>query len=46
VNNSSQPVEMKQAGVSFDAEAKQFIIHTVLEDASTGGPISTAFGGR
>jgi hypothetical protein len=44
VNNSSQPVEMKQSGVTFDHEARQFIIHTVLEDMASGGPLAAARG--
>jgi hypothetical protein len=49
VNNSSQPVQMKQTGVSYDAEMRQFVVHTVLEDMSQGGPMSQAmqqFGGN
>jgi hypothetical protein len=45
INNSSQPVQMKQAGVSFDSEARAFIIHTVLEDAASGGPVAGMLGG-
>jgi len=45
VNNSSQPVEMKQGGTSWDADAKQFIIHTVLEDMASGGALAQAQGG-
>jgi hypothetical protein len=45
INNSSSPVQMKQAGVSWDAQARQFIIHTVLEDMQQGGPMSTAMQG-
>ena len=45
VNNSSQNVDMKQGGVSWDAEARQLIIHTVLEDAASGGPIAGMLSG-
>jgi len=45
VNNSSQPVDMKQGGVSWDAGARQFIIHTVLEDAASGGPVAGMLSG-
>ena len=45
INNSSSQVSMKQAGVSYDAQAKQFIIHTVLEDMNQGGPLSSAMSG-
>ena len=45
INNSSQPVQQRTAGVSWDAQAKQFVIHTVLEDMQTGGPMSAALSG-
>lgn len=45
VNNSSQNVDMKQGGVSYDAEARQFVIHTVLEDAASGGPVAGMLSG-
>ena len=45
VNNSSQPVTMKQGGVSYDSQARQFIVHTVLEDMQQGGPVSQALRG-
>jgi hypothetical protein len=45
VNNSSQAVDMKQGGVSYDAQARQFIIHTVLEDAASGGPVAGMLSG-
>lgn len=44
-NNATQPVAMKSGGVSWDSDAKQFIIHTVLEDASNGGPVASMMGG-
>jgi hypothetical protein len=45
INNSSNPVQQKQAGVSWDGQARQFIIHTVLEDMQQGGPMSAAMQG-
>lgn len=45
VNNSSQAVDMKHGGTSFDADARAFIIHTVLEDAASGGPVAGMLGG-
>jgi hypothetical protein len=45
VNNSSQAADMKQGGVSYDAQARQFIIHTILEDAASGGPVAGMVGG-
>jgi DNA-binding Xre family transcriptional regulator len=45
VNQSSQAVEMKQSGVSYDAQARQFIIHTILEDAASGGPVAGMLSG-
>jgi hypothetical protein len=41
-NASSQPVTARTTGTSFDSDMKQFIIHTVLEDHASGGPISQA----
>ena len=46
INNSSQPVQQSQASVSYDAQARQFIIHTILEDMQQGGAMSTALGSR
>jgi hypothetical protein len=45
INNSSQNVEMRQGGVSWDAQAKQFVIHTILEDAASGGPVAGMLSG-
>lgn len=45
VNNSSSQVKMSQAGASWDSQAKQFVIHTVLEDMEQGGPMSAALSG-
>jgi DNA-binding Xre family transcriptional regulator len=45
INNSSSQVQMKQGGVSYDAQARQFVIHTVLEDMNQGGPLSSAMSG-
>lgn len=45
VNNSSSQVKMSQAGASWDAGAKQFVIHTILEDMEQGGPMSAAMAG-
>jgi hypothetical protein len=45
INNSSAQVQHTQAGVSWDAQAKQFIIQTVLEDANSGGPINGMMSG-
>ncbi|HEY1502587.1 MAG TPA: hypothetical protein VGF88_23635 [Acidobacteriaceae bacterium] len=42
VNNSSSPVTMKAPQVSYDAQAKQFVIQTVIEDMQGGGPMSQA----
>lgn len=44
-NQSSQPVTMRQTGMSYDAQAKHFVLHTVLEDLSSGGPMSQAMKG-
>ena len=45
INNSSSPVQQNSAGLSWDGQAKQFVIHTVLEDMNTGGPVSAALSG-
>lgn len=45
INNSSQPVQQTQSGVSWDSDARQFVIHTVLEDMQQGGPMSMALNG-
>lgn len=45
VNNSSQPVDMKQGGASWDSQAREFVIHTVLEDAQSGGPMAAMMQG-
>jgi hypothetical protein len=45
INNSSSPVQQSTAGVNYDSQAKQFIIHTVLEDMNQGGPVSAAMSG-
>lgn len=45
VNNSNSPVQMRSGGVSWDGEARQFVIHTVLEDMQSGGPTSQAMRG-
>ncbi len=44
-NQSSQPVTMRQTGMSYDAQARQFVLHTVLEDMNSGGPMSQAMKG-
>jgi hypothetical protein len=41
-NASSQPVTARQTGTSFDSDMKAFVIHTILEDHASGGPISAA----
>jgi hypothetical protein len=41
-NASSQPVTARQTGSSFDADAKSYMTHVILEDLSQGGPISSA----
>ena len=45
VNNSSQNVNARETGRSYDHESKQFIVHTVLEDLQQGGSLSGAIGG-
>lgn len=45
-NASSQPVTARQTGTSFDSDMKAFVIHTILEDHASGGPISAAAGGN
>jgi hypothetical protein len=45
INNSSAQVKASPAGVSFDAQARQFVIHTVLEDMNQGGPLAGAMSG-
>jgi len=45
VNNSSSAVSMKQTGVSWDSDAKQFVINTMLEDMQSGGPTAAAMRG-
>jgi hypothetical protein len=42
VNNSSQPVTAQTGGVSYNADMKAFIIHTILEDQAQGGPTAQA----
>lgn len=44
-NNSSQPVQMRQTGVNYDVQMKQFVLHTVLEDMEQGGPTMQAMRG-
>lgn len=44
-NNSSQPVQMRQTGVSYDSELKEFVVHTVLEDMTQGGAMAQAMRG-
>lgn len=44
-NNSSQPVQMRQTGVNYDVQMKQFVLHTVLEDMEQGGPTIQAMRG-
>jgi hypothetical protein len=41
-NASSQPVTARTTGTSFDSDMKAFVIHTILEDHASGGPISAA----
>jgi hypothetical protein len=41
-NNTSSPATMRQTGMSYDSEARQFIVHTVLENMSQGGELSQA----
>jgi len=41
-NASSQPVTARTTGTSFDSDMKAFVIHTILEDHASGGPISSA----
>lgn len=45
INNSSANVSASPAGVSYDAAAKQFVIHTVLEDMNQGGALAGAMSG-
>jgi len=45
VNQSSQPLQSKPPSVSYDAQARQFIVHTVIEDMQQGGPVSMALRG-
>ena len=45
INNSSANVSMKQTGVSWDSDARQFVINTMLEDMQQGGPTSQAMRG-
>lgn len=45
INNSSAQVSASPAGVSWDGEARQFVIHTVLEDMNQGGPLAGAMSG-
>ncbi len=43
VNSGSNPVKATDTSGSFDQDAKQFIVHTVLEDMAGGGPLSHLF---
>ena len=45
-NNTSQPATMRQTGMSYDSEMKQFVVHTVLENLSQGGEIAQAASGK
>jgi hypothetical protein len=45
INNSSANVSMRQTGVSWDSDARQFVINTMLEDMQSGGPTAQAMRG-
>jgi len=45
INQTSNPVQAQPSKVSYDSDMKSFIIHTVIEDASSGGPTSQIMGG-
>jgi hypothetical protein len=44
-NNSSAQVAAKTGPATYDSSAKQFIVHAVLEDMNTGGPLASAMSG-
>jgi hypothetical protein len=44
VNNSSAQVQ-KNVQTNYDAAAKQFVVHAVLEDMNSGGPLAGAMSG-
>lgn len=45
VNNSSAQVSASPAGVTYDSQARQFVIQAVLEDMNQGGPLAGAMSG-
>lgn len=44
-NASSTPMSARQTGTSVGSDAKDFIIHTVLEDVNSSGPLASLFSG-
>ncbi len=45
INQTSNPVQAQPSTVSYDSQLKQFVIHTILEDQASGGPMAQAAGG-
>lgn len=43
-NATSQPVTARETGHSFSEDAKDFVVHAVLENASSGGMLAHLFG--
>jgi len=41
-NASSQPDTARQTSSSFDADTRMYMTHVILDDLSSGGPISSA----